>query len=210
MNKKLIIIVILILIFIGGYFIVKKYPISRPMEQPAATSTPAVSLDPKEAEYQKYLLEAMNYRTAGSQGDKTAFYKAIDSYKKAVELSEGKVWIPYLNLGNTYREVQDYKNAEDAYNKALEITAGEGMIYLAKIQMYKFELKKTDNEINAVYDEALKKVVDNANLAVSYAAFLRDIGKNSEVLGYYKILAEKYPAEQRFKDEIAELEKKIK
>lgn len=208
MNKKFIAIIVLILAVVGGYFIVKKYRIPKPPEQPAVAPTP--SMDPKEAEYQKYLAEAMGYRTAGFQGDKTAFYKAIDSYKKAVEISEGKVWVPYLNLGNTYRLVEDYKNAEDSYNKALEITEGESMIYLAKIEMYRYEMKKSNKDVNALYDEALKRVVDNTNLVISYAAFLRDTGKYSEALGYYKILSERYPDNQAYKDEIAELEKKIK
>lgn len=209
MNKKLITIIILILLITSGYFVVKKYSLLKPPEQPAATPTP--SPDPKEAEYQKYLAEATGYRTAGFQGDKTAFYKAIDSYKKAVEISEGKVWVPYLNLGNTYRLVQDYKNAEDAYNKALEITEGESMIYLAKIEMYRYEMKKSNKDVNALYVEALKKVaIENINLVISYAAFLRDTGKYSEALGYYKILSERYPDNQSYKDEIAELEKKIK
>jgi len=208
MNKKLIaIIVLIILIIVGGYFVVKKYSTSKPPEQPMAT--PASSLDPKEAEYQKYLMEGINYRTAGMKGDKSAFYKAIDSYKKAVEVSEGKVWVPYLNLGNTYVLVQDYKNAEEAYNKALAIAPGESTVYLQKIDLYRNYMKKSNKDVNALYDEALKVAVDNTNLVISYAAFLRDAGKYSEALKYYKILAEKFPAEQRFKDEIAELEKKL-
>lgn len=208
MNKKLTAIIILILLIAGGYFVVKKYSPSKPPEQPAATPTP--SPDPKEAEYQKYLAEAMSYRTAGFQGDKTAFYKAIDSYKKAVEISEGKVWVPYLNLGNTYVLIQDYKNAEESYNEALKISPGESMVYLQKIDLYRNYMKKSDKDVNALYDEALKVVVDNANLVISYAAFLRDTGKYSDALGYYKILSEKYPDNQSYKDEIAELEKKIK
>lgn len=208
MNKSIITAIILILVIAGGYFAVKKYQTPKPPEQ--SSGTPTLSLDPKQAEYQKYLAEGMNYRTAGFHGDKTAFYKAIDSYKKAVEVSEGKVWVPYLNLGSTYILVQDYKNAEESYNKALEIAPGEPTVYLQKIDLYRNYMKKSNKDVNALYDEALKVVVENTNLVISYAAFLRDAGKYSEALGYYKILAEKYPANQAYKDEIAELEKKNK
>lgn len=210
LNKKSISIIVLILAVIGGYFLIKKYSVQAPVPISTPNPSPSVSLDPKEAEYQKYLAEAMNFRTLGFQGDKSAFLKAIESYKKAAEVSADKVWIPYLNLGNTYRLVQDYKNAEDAYDKALEISPGESIVYLAKIDMYKFELKKTNKEINALYDEALKVAVDNTNLVISYAAFLRDSGKYSEALKYYKILSEKFSDNQAYKDEIADLEKKIK
>ena len=139
LNKKFIIIIILILAVGGGYFAFKKYlpTVPSPSPEPSATASPASSLDPKVEEYQKYLMEGMNYRLAGMQGDKDAFYKAIESYKKAADLGEGKVWIPYLNLGNTYTLVQDYKKAEDSYNTALEIAPGESTIYLQKIDLYR-------------------------------------------------------------------------
>ncbi len=199
MSKKFIIkITVLILILIGSGYAVNKYLASKNQVMPDSI----IKLS-----YEEYLDEAMKYRTEGFAGDVDAFYKAIDSYKKALEVSKEKSLV-YLNLGNTYRLVKDYNSAEKAYNKALEILPSEDSAYLAKIEMYRYELKKSNSEIEEIYNKALKEVTDNANVMVSYAAFLRDIGNGQEALKYYKILEEKYPDSQAYKDEIEELKAK--
>ena len=202
LKKKIVFIfVFLIIIIISGYLLIKK-----PRKEVSITEQ---NFEEK-GEYEKYLIEGLNYRTAGFQGDVSAFYKAIESYKKAVEISEGKAWVPYLNLGNTYRLVKDFENAEEAYNQALEIAPGEWLIYAAKIEMMRFDQEKSNEEIKTLYREALEVVFENKNLIISYAAFLRDIKDYLEAKKYYEILAEKDPDNQLYKNEIKELNEKIK
>lgn len=207
MNKKYIIGAIVLVLAIGAAIVLKN---------PQGGNTPAVSPTPdtrtKEEIYQSYLKEGQDYGAKGFQGDSSAFYKAIDAYKKAVEVSESKVWVPFYNLGNTYRLVKDYKSAEDAYNKALEISSGEWLVYLKKIEMYRYETGKPEADIVAVYNEAVNKTGgDNyINAIISYAAYLRVIGKDQEALKYYEVLSERYPDNEAYKDEIANLKAKIK
>lgn len=162
----------------------------------------------QEEAYSEYLSEGLKYKSEGDAGNKDAYYKSIEAYQKATDVSDGKVWIPFLNLGNVYVLVGDFENAEKSYDKALEI-APDSAIYLAKIQLYRYDLKKSEDEIIDIYKEALSKSADNLDLTIKYAAYLRDIGQDEESLKYWKVVSEKFPTDQRYKDEIADLEKKI-
>ena len=142
----------------------------------------------QEAEYFEFINEGLKYKSEGDAGNKDSYYKSIEAYQKASDVAEGKVWIPYLNLGNVYRLVSDYENAEKSYDKALDIVS-EGTVYKAKIDMYRYELKKSEDEMIIIYEEAIEQVVDNIDLVKNYAAYLRDIGKYSESLEYWKIIA---------------------
>jgi tetratricopeptide (TPR) repeat protein len=162
----------------------------------------------QEEAYLGYLQAGQKYKSEGDAGNKDSYYKAIEEYKKASDVAEQKVWIPFLNLGNVYRFVGDYDNAEKSYNKAIEI-APDNSIFSAKIDMYRYELKKPVDEVNSLYEEALSKTGDNFDIMTGYAAYLRDNGNNEESLKYWKIVSGKYPDDQRYKDEIAGLEAKI-
>lgn len=204
MNKKLLVFIAAFLVLAGGGYTAKKYLIDKKSPFPSPTGKADKAL------YSEYLKEAMKYRTEGFGGDANAFNKALDAYKKAIEVSEEKEWLAYYNLGNTYRLVKDYNFAGESYAKALENAPAESTIYLAKIEMYRYELNKPYEEINTIYEEALKKVTDSVNIMISYATFLKEEGKYSEALKYYKTLSEKYPDNQGYKDEISELESKVK
>ena len=170
---------------------------------------PNVDKAEQEAKYFEYINEGLKYKSEGDVGNKDSYYKSIEAYQKASDIAEGKVWIPYLNLGNVYRLVADFKNAEKSYDKALEI-APEGTVYKAKIDMYRYELKKSEDEMIVIYEDAIEKVVDNVDLMKNYAAYLRDIERYSDSLKYWKMISEKFPDNQMYKDEIKELEDKLK
>lgn len=158
--------------------------------------------------YAAYLEEGLKYKSEGDSGNRDSYYKAIESYQKATDISEGRVWVPYFNLGNVYRLVDDFENADKAYNKALEISS-QDTLYMAKIEMYQYDMKKSEDEICAVYKEALSKNAENLDIVTKYAAYLRDIGRNEESLIYWKIALEKFPTDQRYKNEVANLEAKL-
>ncbi|PIR26416.1 MAG: hypothetical protein COV41_01495 [Candidatus Brennerbacteria bacterium CG11_big_fil_rev_8_21_14_0_20_43_10] len=122
------------------------------------------------------------------------YQKAIKIYQKAIEISQGKAWIPYLNLGNVSRAIKDYSRAETAYRKALELSPGEGMLWSTLAEFYRYDLKKSPEEVKNVYKEGLKVVVINANLLQEYANYLRDIGQLKEALEIFQQLYEEYPA----------------
>lgn len=199
-RKNIIIALVIILAIVGLYYFLKWQEPDEfaPITNQKATTTPEAI----ETLYNGYLQQALKYKGEGDGGDKEAYEKAISEFKKAVAISEGKVWIPFLNLGNTYRTMGDNKLAEEAYNKALEISNGDVSIYLAQIDFYRYGLKKANAEIKNLYKEALVKTYENSNLVMSYAAFLRDIGEYSESLKYYEALLKSYPDNENIKEQI--------
>ena len=138
------------------------------------------------------------------------FYnKAIKVYQKAIEVSSGKAWIPYLNLGNTMKKIGDFTGAEKSYRETLNIAPGEGMLWINLVEFYRFDLKKNSEEIKQVYKDGLKRVVVNADLLRDFAGYLRDIGEIKDALDIYKQLLEKYPENKGIQDQIKELEREL-
>jgi|GEM_PF-5481447 tetratricopeptide (TPR) repeat protein len=201
LNKKNIIIAIVIVAAIIGLFFFLKW--QEPEEFPPTNNNQA-TMTPQAIEtlYDSYLAQGIKYKGEGEAGAKEAYQKAIDQFKKAVDISGGKIWIPYLNLANTYRSMGDNKLADENYNKALEISGGDASIYFAKIDFYRYGLKKEKDEIKNLYKEALAKAYENSNLVMSYAAFLRDSGDYEESLKYYEALLKSYPDNENIKEQI--------
>lgn len=156
-----------------------------------------------------YMTEALKYKSQGDAGDKNAYYQAIESYKKSVAQSNNTIWLPYLNMGNVYKLLGDYANAEKAYDDGLKI-AKDTALYLAKIELYQSFIKKPFADIQKLYDEALASTVENATLYINYASFLKETKHYVEALDIYKMLSKSYPDNQGYKDQIIYLEAKIK
>lgn len=153
--------------------------------------------------YQQYLKDAIPLVAAGDNGDPSAYRKAIALYQKAADISGQSVWVPYLNLGNIYRKVKEYGKAEAAYDKALAISGyGADQVYIGKIDLYRYDLKKSDAEIDKLYEEAMGKVVENINLALRYATFLRDTGQFAKAVQYYEVLVKRFPDNAAYKQEL--------
>ena len=87
-------------------------------------------------DYTYYIKEGLNYKMKGDSGDAESYNEAIKMFKAAAEISENKYWIPYLNLGNTYRDMGKFLEAEETINKALEISnKSEITVYQSKIDL---------------------------------------------------------------------------
>ena len=145
----------------------------------------------------------------GDNGNFGAYENAILNYKQAAEISNYNSWIPYHHLGIVYRRMKQYDKADQAFTNALKISNNtELTVFLSRIEMYRYELHKSNEEIKQVYEEAIKSSSDASNAEVSYAGFLKSIGDNEEAVKYYKILIEKYPGNQTYQQEIDELSAK--
>jgi tetratricopeptide (TPR) repeat protein len=200
--KYCLILLILIIVISGGFFGYYKYKKLSPRNANKTTQ----GFDTNG--YEMFLDNGNKDYAAGDMGDKEKYNSAIDNFKKAISISKEKFWLPFFNLGNAYRKIGDFKNAETAYDRAIEISNfGESSLYLAKFEMYRYEIKKSEAEIMTAYSAAIEKAYENANLIVSYAAYLRDIGQNKEAIKYYEMLLEKYPDNDLYKEEIKALKK---
>ena len=211
MNKKKVYFLILTSLFfllLIGYVVIIKYKL---FVKENKIENNQNDKDNKVNSYNQYLANGIKFLGKGDAGDKNSYNLAIDEFQKAADISDNKVWLPYYNLGNTFRKIFDFNKAEVAYDQAIKISGqSEGTLYIAKIEMFRYELKKSDSEIRNIYKEAIENVYDNANLLVSYAAYLRDIGDYPEAIKYYELLLKKYPNNQLYISEIKDLKSKIK
>jgi len=161
-------------------------------------------------QYLALLKQGLRLKGEGDTGNRDSYYKSIDVFKQATQLTENKIWIPFLNIANIYRILGDYDKAEENYNQALKISAGDVSIYLAKIELYVLYAKKSPKEISDLYQEAFKIVTDTKDLTVSYANWARDNGYLEDSLKAFKSLAESFPDNKTYPEEIAKLKAQLK
>lgn len=193
--KKVSIIFGLFLISVFAYIVYSQYFVSK------AT----VQEDPK---YLSDMTSALRYKSEGDMGNRSAYYTAIDIYKELVIYTDNKIWLPYLNMGNIYKILGEYENADTAYDGGLKI-ASDATLYLAKIELYQDYMKKSFSDVKKLYDQALSSTIENTNLYINYASFLKKNKEYEDSLSIYKVLSERYPDNQGYKDQIVILEESL-
>jgi len=163
----------------------------------------------EEKDYQAYLGEGLHWKSLGDQTGNSEYYlKAEKIYRKMTEKFPD-YWVPWWNLANLQRQLKEFEEAEKSFKKAIEIAPGEGNLYLGLIELYQYDLKKSEEEILAIYQEALKRVVENIDVIISYASYLYQIDKKEEALKYYQTAFEKYPEATQIKEEIEKIKKEL-
>ena len=163
----------------------------------------------EEKDYQTYLEEGLHWKSLGDQTGNSEYYlKAEKIYREMTEKFPD-YWVPWWNLANLQRQLKEFEEAEKSFKKAIEIAPGEGNLYLGLIELYQYDLKKSEEEILAIYQEALKRVVENIDVIISYASYLYQIDKKEEALKYYQTAFEKYPEATQIKEEIERIKKEL-
>lgn len=152
---------------------------------------------------------AFSWKSIGDTlNDKKYYWKALDWALEGLDRSPRHA-ILNMNTGNLYRELGEYEKAEKYYRKAIESAPGDPQTYLLLVDLYKYNLKKSEAEIVKVYQDGLSRLLNTLPLLNSFAAYLRDTGQKQRALDFYKELAKAVPDNQTYKQTIAELEKEI-
>lgn len=133
------------------------------------------------------------------------FQHALDAYARAYQSSGEKNSLALANQGIIYVLLRDYVKAEQTYRLAVEKNPGEPDYYVRLVEVLRFA-QSSHESIIEVYRLGLDQLVDNALLVQSLAEYLFDIGRYTDALTYYKILATKY---EGFDERIKEIEQKI-
>jgi len=163
----------------------------------------------EEKDYQTYLEEGLHWKSLGDQTGNSEYYLKAEKIYREMTKKFPNYWVPWWNLGNLERILKKFEEAEKSFKKAIEIAPGEGMLYLGLIELYQYNLKKSEEEILAIYQEALKRVVENIDVIISYASYLYQIDKKEEALKYYQTAFEKYPEATQIKEEIEKIKKEL-
>lgn len=139
--------------------------------------------------------------------DQYARDKAIAEYERGIAVSEGKNSVVILNAGNAYRASGRFTEAEAKYKQVIELDPGEPNGYNKLVELYRIDMKKPPEEILPVFQKALETLVDNTRTVQELADYLVSIGRYENAVGYYELLAKKYP--EQFSSVLADLEVKV-
>ncbi len=212
MKKTLIIFIVLAVLAGGGYYAYTLGYFDQwlPKQHQTDAEGNRIFSDEEIAKYEQYMKEAHDFVVQAETGNTDLYKQAVEAFKKASSVGDDKFWNPLLGIAEAYRKLSQYDKAEDAYNKALEVSKyGEAKIYQAKIDMYRYDLKKSNEDIKKIYEEGIAKVLDNENLILSYGSFLKSIGDYYGALKAYEAILLKFPDNELYKKEVENLKKKI-
>lgn len=92
------------------------------------------------------------------------YQEALEVYEKAIVLSERKNTLFMANAGNMARYLKDYARAEDYYKEAISVAPGDYPLYFTLAELYEYDMKKGKDEIVALYDAGIKRVLNPAVL----------------------------------------------
>lgn len=107
---------------------------------------------------------------------------AVRWWKKGLEI-QPKNTIGWYNLGNAYRELKQYKNAENAYLESIATespTDNNGCLALGELYQYNYQEKK--DQIDDVYIKCLKKHPKDRDILARLAVYYKDMGDKKNAL----------------------------
>lgn len=143
-------------------------------------------------------------------GGEPFFKESLKVYEKGIEKFGQKNILFYLNGGKLAERLEDYNKAEQYYRKAIEISSADESGYLYLVDLYSYQMKKTEEDVLKVFEEGQKKMMNSMPLIAGRASYLRRIGDYKMALEDYKILVQNYPNNQGYKEIVQELEQKLK
>ncbi|MCG2698174.1 hypothetical protein L6307_03765 [Candidatus Parcubacteria bacterium] len=193
MIKKIIVFVVIALLFIAGFYLFLN------KEQQTSISDLEI-IKQNHPELSKYIDDAVKWReklkedenniemynTLGLAWKSLAdwgrnsklenyqdyYAEALKVYEAGIEKTLRKNTLLMTNAGNMAKYLEDYELAEDYYKEAITVSPGEVTYYALLSELYEYEMKKTKEEVAAVYDEGMKRVLDMGFLEKRKDAYL--------------------------------------
>src|SRR3989344_4108988 len=206
-KRNYIILIIVLILIIGGVYYKKNrettppnLPLSGevnnvpPEEGLSASGGGNEGVQPKLTSDQ-YLQQGIEYEKKGE------LYKAIDSYKKASEVSP-KEYVPYSNAGSAYYSMQKFAEAEDHFLKALELQPNNVSVYTKLYDLYYYGLNRNKEQMNAFFKDALENTNNDINIVKLYALYLEEINDPESALPIWQSLLKFEPDNASYKAKI--------
>lgn len=153
----------------------------------------------------------LHWKSIGELGGGEPFFqKSLETYEKGIEKFGQKNILFYLNGGKLAERLEDYNKAEQYYRKAIEISSADESGYLYLVDLYSYQMKKTEEDVLKIFEEGQKRMMNSISLITGRASYLRRVGDYKMALEDYKILVQSYPDNQGYKEIVQELEQAIK
>jgi len=142
------------------------------------------SLSENKDEIENYVVLGLNWKTLAdwSQKEDPENYKnyyreALKTYQAGIEKSLRKNTLLMTNAASMAKYLGDYKLAEDYYKEAISIAPGDESYYISLAELYEYQMKKSKEEVLAVYDEGLKWVINKTGLTAEKEAYLQRLNE---------------------------------
>ena len=197
MNKKVIVFIILALVIIValGWYFYPKENIQSQLEKIKQEYPELASQVDDVIEWENKLKEdesiIENYLTLGlawkSLADRTKdrqitnykdyYQKALGVYQQGIEITNHHNALFMNNAGNMAKYLEDYELVEDYYQEAISVDPGRDVYYIALAELYEHEMNKTKDEIIAVYDEGISRIVNPGFLEKRKESYLNRINQ---------------------------------
>jgi len=161
--------------------------------------------------FEQYLALGLAWKgLADRTRDNNHYQQALNVYESAIDSSERKNTIALMNGGNMSIYLGDYQKAEKYYNEAVNLTPGDAVPYLKLMELYRYKMRKSADEIIQMLDRGIKKMFYPLILILRKASYLKEIGRYEEALKVYKDLVAGNPElAEKYGEQIIELEQEI-
>lgn len=148
-------------------------------ETSTSTQKPTVKSD-TQILFDKKMKEASGYFL------KKEYSLAVTAYTQALSIKKSDY--VYAGLYSTYLARKDYQNAEQALLSAIELDSKSSDYWSWYLVLLQDAMKAPKSKIEAVYNEALNKVLDNKkiNIVTQYARTLENLGDYNGAIGEWQ------------------------
>jgi len=91
---------------------------------------------------------------------KDYYRKALEVYERGIEITNRRNTLFMINAANMAKYLEDYELAEDYYKEAITVAPGDVRYYVLLAELYEYKMHKSKDEIIAVYDQGMEKVIN--------------------------------------------------
>lgn len=134
---------------------------------------------------------------------------AITALVRASDIAP-KNYLVLGNLANLYREKGMNKEADVAYQRALEYGKNELQNYLQYAEFLYYRYPERKEAILGIYEKGLRELNGDVNILKARAAYYRDTGDDVRALADWKAVLVKEPTNSAVQQEIRETEARLK
>jgi len=180
MNKKIIFssifLIIIIFIFVGYYYFnsvnYKLINLKKNNNELVYTIDNILKWKEKlkedENRIESYATLGMAWKKLGDQTNNLIYYReALKVYQKAIDKTKRSNTLFLTNAAKMAIYLKEYNLAENYFKEAIIVSPGESMYYIDLAELYEYNLKKSKEEILAVFDDGIKKII-NPEFLIKY------------------------------------------
>lgn len=145
-----------------------------------------------------FVRAALEWKTIGEaivaqdpRSKKYALRQALHYYELAIEKFGETNAMLFGSVGDVYKSLEEYEEAEKYYTQAIQLEPGNPLHYTKLAELYQYRLQKPPEEVLAVYARALDRLIYGGDAILrTRAVYYEELGRLREAaLDWQKVLA---------------------